>query len=299
MGHQLQKAAVAVGLLEVAASVDEHGAVVVLKAAIALIHQMQDHQIAVGGRGGHTHQAATGLADAPQILQQCWVPFQQPALLTRSSCPAHQLMGNAVHRKVVGLVRTGLQRGIQQVIQVAGLPNTVGAGQRHKSLPTSRERAAELMGSPSLTLQFEHHSRQSQKAVLVIQVAVAHGEFRRQHPVANGEETAAGVAFHTPGRGLQALEIQHLAALLHHQALELTHVIAHQIRPRRPARQSEPHPRQPRRNLDLNGHQMLLGLAQIEMDLNHGVPQGFRLWANSRVAPGRSWARLRRACRAA
>ena len=151
------------------------------------------------------------------------------------------------------------------------------------------------MGAPALTLQFEHHGRQGQKAVFVIEVASAHGEFRRQHPIANGEETAVGVARHTPGGGLQALELKSFAALLHHQALELAHVIAHQIRPRRPARQGEPHPRQPWRNLDLNSHQVLLGLAQIEMDLNHGLPQGFRLWASSRVAPGRSWARVRRA----
>ena len=61
VGHQLQELAIAGRCLQAGAAIDEHAAVVVFEAAVALIKQVQDEQVIGAGGGPGPHQPAAGL----------------------------------------------------------------------------------------------------------------------------------------------------------------------------------------------------------------------------------------------
>lgn len=79
-----------------------------------------------------------------------------------------------------------------------------------------------------------------------------------------------------------------LTVLNHHERFQLPHVIPDQVRPRRPTRQSKPHASQTWLERDLHSNKMLVGITQIEVNLNHSRIQDWCPMISSALAEGSS-----------
>ena len=270
VGHQLQQAPIALGLLQALAAVHQHRAVVVFQPAVALIQQVQHEAVGVAGGALLPHQPATAQAHLLHIPDQVGKTLQQPRITATPIPPGDPPVGDATHLEVQAAVGARLDGGVHQLIEIAGDPAPLGVlRQGHEGRPALRQLHLDPVGRPPFPLHLQHHGRQGQKGVLLIHVAGAHRQLGGHHPVGHGDRTRLGVAVQLPAGGGAAAQGQAGARLHHLEGLQLADVIADQVGARRPGGQLQPQPSPLGHDRELDPQQVPLGVAAIELNRNH------------------------------
>jgi hypothetical protein len=103
--------------------------VVVLEAAISLFKKLKDKLIAVPCGGWRPHQITGGLANALNVRNESLRPTK------RRRTNQEKIMPMPMDRERLDPKRTGMQRGIDQRIEIFGKPTLRGRFKRQMHLP--------------------------------------------------------------------------------------------------------------------------------------------------------------------
>ena len=107
----------------------QHSTVVMLEAAISLFKKLKDQLVAVPCGGRRPHQITGGLANALDIRDEALRPTKG------RRANQEKFMPMAMNRERLDPKRTGMQRGIDQRIEIFGKPTLKGRFERQMHLP--------------------------------------------------------------------------------------------------------------------------------------------------------------------